>query len=161
MRSVWQQSLVVALVLVSASWNESYGQSSRWQLVGLKNAEGSSLWLDTQSLQEIDRTAREGWFEFRYGQAQRDSSMFERNGRYRGEDSPGYRYFSVERRLYLMRADCARRRIMTMDWMKYGPDGSVVSQQQPEIKIRERTVSPENTDEVMFNALCRRQPWER
>ena len=161
MRSVWQQLLVVALVLVSASWNESYGQSSRWQQVGLKDAQGRTLWLDTQSLQKIDGTTREGWFEYRYVQAIRDSSMFEQNGRYRGEDGLGYRYFSVERAQDLMRADCARRRLMLVDWVSYGPDRSLVDKRLSDSKIQEMSVIPETSGEVMFNALCRRQPRER
>ena len=161
MRSVWQQSLVVALVLVSASWNESYGQSSRWRLVGVEDAEGKSLWLDAQSLQKIDGTTREGWFEFRYVQAIRDSSMFEQNGRYRREDGLGYRYFSVERAKHLMRADCARRRLTLVDWVLYAPDHSLVDKQVLDSKIRETSVIPETNGELMFNALCRRQPRER
>ena len=161
MRSVWQQLLVVALVLVSASWNESYGQSSRWQQVGIKRANGRSIWLDTQSLQEIDGTTREGWFEYRYVQAIRDSSMFEQNGRYRGEDGLGYRYFSVERARDLMRADCARRRLMTVDWVLYAPDSSLVDKRLSDSKIQEMSVIPETSGELMFNALCRRQPRER
>ena len=157
MRSVWQQLLVVALVLVSASWNESYGQSSRWQQVGLKDAQGRTLWLDTQSLQKIDGTTREGWFEYRYAQAIRDSSMFEQNGRYRGEDGLGYRYFSVERARDLMRADCARRRLMLVDWVSYGPDRSLVDKRLSDSKIRETSVIPETNGELMFDALCRRQ----
>ena len=158
MRSVWKQLLVVLVLLGSAPWHEAHGQSSRWKPLGEGN--DFSLWLDTQSLQEIDRTVREAWLEFRYSQARRDSSMFEQNGLYRGNDGRGYRYFSVEKARQLMRADCARRRITIVDWMEYGPDGSVVNRRSSEtkIKIEEKSVSPESTGEVMFNALCRRQP---
>ena len=156
MRSVWQQLLVVLVLLGSTSWHEAHGQSSRWKPLGEGN--DFSLWLDTQSLQEIDRTVREAWLEYRYSQARRDSSMFEKNGHYRGENGLGYRYFSVERARHLMRADCARRRITLVDWMQYAPDGSVVHKQLSGAEIEEQSVSPESSGEMMFDALCRRKP---
>lgn len=161
MRSAWQQLLVVALVLVSASWNESHGQPSRWQPVARNPADGSTIWIDGQSLREMGGETLEGWFELRYGVATRDSSMFELNGRWRREDGLGYRHFSVGRAKRLMRADCMRRRFMLVDWVLYDPEGTIVDHKPSDAETKENSVVPESAAELMFNALCRRQSRER
>jgi len=48
-----------------------------------------------------------------------------------------------------------------VDWVLYAPDSSLVDKRLSDSKIQEMSVIPETSGEVMFNALCRRQPRER